>query len=105
MPSKTAKIKSSRIVPGTLVRVEKGCRAIDVDKGATARVTEVKPLGADYSHACEVRLTFLNGFKSGKNLCLYARHENRLGDAVVTLNDGNPTHKIQIVRIHTPKEA
>lgn len=84
------------ITVGSKVIIEKGCKAREITKGATAVVKTVEPLGADYSHACRVTLYFLNSFMSGKTVALYARHENRLGDALVTLNDGRPEHTVQI---------
>ena len=84
------------ITVGTKVKIEKGCKARDVSKGATAKVMLVEKMGADYSHTVKVSLFFLNTFLSGKTITFYARHENRLGDAIVNLNDGRPEHTIQI---------
>lgn len=81
---------------GSKVKIEKGCKARDVSKGASAKVMSVEKMGADYSHAVKVTLFFLNTFLSGKTLTFYARHENRLADPVVNLNDGNPLHTIQV---------
>lgn len=81
---------------GTKVKVEKGCKARGVSKGAVATVTAVQAMGSEYSHSVRVTLSFLNTFLSGKTLTFYARHENRLGDAIVNLNDGRPEHTIQV---------
>ena len=83
------------VTVNTRVRVLKGCKARDINKGTTWQVTEVKPLGAEYSHSVAVLLTRLNGF-GPKTITLYARHPNRLSDAVLNLNDGNPLHTVQI---------
>ncbi len=83
------------IAVGSRVQILKGCKARDLNKGTSWQVTEVRPLGADYSHSVAVRLSRLNGF--GPNtITLYARHPNRLADAVLNLNDGNPTHTVQV---------
>lgn len=88
----------SAIVAGSKVKIEKGCKALDIAKNVSAKVVEVKELGADHSHMVRVHIRFLNGFRSGKETFLYARHINRMGDTVINLNDGNPDHKVQIVR-------
>ena len=80
------------------VRIEKGCKAREIDKGTTAQVTKIEPMGADYGHSVRVVLTMLNGFKSGKSFAFYARHMNRLSDTFVRMNDGNPSHTIEIRR-------
>jgi hypothetical protein len=73
---------------GDRVVVEKGCRTLDISKGVTAIVTEVKLLGAEYSHFVQVNLKFVNGFKAGKTVVLNARHINRLSDLTTNLSDG-----------------
>jgi len=83
----------------TKVRIEKGCNALNISKGTSARVREVTPLGAEYSHSVKVVLFFLNGKLSGKTKTLYARHPNRLADASVNLNDGRPEHRVEITRV------
>ncbi len=90
--------QTTEIVAGSRVVIVKGCRARSVTKGATAVVKEVTPLGAEYSHTVKVVLWFQNSFLSGKTLAFYARHQNRLSDGLVNLNDGNPIHQIQIRR-------
>lgn len=87
------------ITAGTKVRIEKGCKAREVPKGLSATVESVTNLGADYGHSVRVVLKFRNGFIAGKTLVLYARHENRLSDALINLNDGNPLHKIVVKRV------
>ncbi len=83
---------------GDKVLIEKGCRDLGITKGATARVTAVVELGADYSHSVKVQLHFLNSFASGKYFGFYARHINRLSDDFINLNNGNPLNKIVIKR-------
>ena len=75
-----------------MVRVTKGCKARDIPKGTVARVTVVE-LGPKYSHQVQVTLRY-----STRVLSFYARHINRLNDPVVNLNDGDPTHTLQIVQ-------
>ncbi len=77
---------------GDTIIIAKGCRARGVSKGQLAKVELLTPLGKDYSHAIRVVLRFWDGRK----IAFYARHVNRLGDAVVALNDGNPLHRIDI---------
>jgi hypothetical protein len=79
------------------VRIVKGCRKLDIAANTTAQVVAITELGSEYGHSVCVKLRMLNGFKSGKVVSLYARHRNRLTDATVNLNSGNPLHKIQIV--------
>lgn len=86
------------ITAGTRVRIEKGCNAREVVKGTTALVKAVEALGAEYSHSVRVQLQFLNGFGAGRVISFYARHPNRLADAVISMNDGNPTHRIEVRR-------
>lgn len=83
---------------GTRVRIEKGCKARSLDKGTTAQVTAIEPMGADYGHCVRVQFTMLNGFKAGKSFSFYARHVNRLSDPIIRMNDGNPSHTIEIRR-------
>jgi hypothetical protein len=80
------------------VKIEKGCKARGIDKGCTAQVTSITPMGADYGHCVRVSFTVLNGFGAGKSYAFYARHINRLSDPVIRLNDGNPHHVIEIRR-------
>jgi hypothetical protein len=83
---------------GSRVRIEKGCAARQVTKGTTAVVRAVEALGAEYSHSVKVTLQFVNGFGAGRVISFYARHPNRLSDAVISMNDGNPTHRIEVRR-------
>jgi hypothetical protein len=80
------------------IRLEKGCKARGLDKGTTAQVTAIEPMGADYGHFVRIRFTMLNGFKAGKCFSFYARHVNRLSDPIIRMNDGNPSHTIEIRR-------
>ena len=89
---------SPALTVGMKVRIEKGCKARDIAKNVTAVVTVVHALGADYSHQVRVQIKTLNGFGAGKLINLYVRHQNRLTDAIVRMNDGNPLHVIEVSR-------
>jgi hypothetical protein len=84
---------------GTRVQLVKGCKARGLDKGITARVQSVTELGADYGHSVKVVLQPLNGFQTTRTFGFYARHINRLSDVIVRLNDGNPSHTIEVRRV------
>jgi len=84
---------------GTKVRIEKGCKALDVAKNTTATVVGVHQDGPDYGHTVTVVLQFRNGFLAGKKRGFTARHKNRLSDPLINLNDGNPLHRIQIRKV------
>lgn len=86
------------IVATTIVKIAKGCRALDLPKGVSATVVSVTAMGAEYSHAARVVLRLRNGFRAGQTVTLWVRHPNRLGDACVRLNNGDPTKHIEIVR-------
>ena len=77
------------------VRIVRGNEARRIPKNALARVEEVEEMGEQYSHAVKVGLRL----PDGRRVNFYARHINRLRDDVINLNDGNPLHKIQIVRV------
>jgi hypothetical protein len=96
----TAPDKSLSI--GSRVMIDKGCKALDIARGVTAVVTGVEPLGQDYSHSVRVTLKFLNGFRSGKSVVLYAQHVNRLSATTINLNNGNPLKKISVVQKDKP---
>lgn len=81
---------------GTKVQLVKGCNALEIVKGTTAKITEITPMGAEYSHSVRVTIKFLNGFKAGKTCVLWARHQNRLNDHVLRLNNGDPTKFVEI---------
>lgn len=83
---------------GTRIKFEKGCKARGIDKGCSAKVTAIEPMGPDYGHCVRVTFTMLNGFKGGKVFSFYARHMNRLSDVFVRMNDGNPSHTIEVKR-------
>lgn len=89
---------NSPIVSGARVRIEKGCNALGITKGATAVVKSAEPMGKEYGYSVRVVLYFLNSFMSGKTVVLWARHANRLNDAYVSLNNGDPTKKVEIRR-------
>ena len=78
------------------VRILKGCRARNVSIGA-ATVLSVQLQGAEYGHSVRVVMHMPNNV----NQVWYARHVNRLSDAVVNLNDGNPLHMIKVSTIRT----
>ena len=84
------------IKAGTQVKVVSGNRYLGLAKGAILTITEVIPLGADFSHQVKVRFTH-RGIKGS----LAARHINRLSDPVLNLNNGDPTRKIQVVYYRT----
>jgi hypothetical protein len=98
MSNAVNKTVASPITIGTRVRVEAGCKAREVAKNCSAVVVAVTEMGADYGHCVRVTLEMRNGFKAGQRVSFYARHINRLTDHVISLNDGNPSHKIQISR-------
>ncbi len=79
------------LTEGTRIRVIKGCNARSVSKNDTATVTHIENLGADYGHFVKVTLRFHTCTQSW-----YVRHQNRLSDIQVSLNDGNPLHKLVI---------
>lgn len=79
------------ITAGTNVKILKGCNARNVTKGTTWQVQEVQPMGAEYSHQARVRLS-----RHGVTVTFWARHPNRLKDATTRLNDGMPSHTIEI---------
>lgn len=83
---------------GSKVLIDKGCKALDIARGVTAVVTGVDPLGPDFSHSVRVTIKFLNGFRSGKSVVLYAQHMNRLSSPSINLNNGNPLKKISVVQ-------
>lgn len=84
------------ITSGSRVAIVKGCQALSLTKGTIAYVESAQPMGAEYSHMVRVVLRISTGAKHGKAYVLWARHENRLSDATVNLNTGNPLHKVQI---------
>ena len=85
---------SKVILTGDTVRVVKGCRARNISKGTRAKVTNIRELGPQYSHAVAVNLDL-----NGRMVTFYARHMNRLNDGITRLNDGNPLHVIEIQRV------
>lgn len=91
---------------GSKVRITKGCQAKKLAKGVTCRIQAIEPMGVEYRYSVKVVLKTLNGFGSGKAFSLFAHHQNRLSDQIVRLNDGNPSHviEIQLVSVHVPCE-
>jgi hypothetical protein len=90
--------KRPAIAAGTRVKIAKGCRALRLDKGVSALVLDVTAFGAEHAHAARLTLRLLNGFRSGELVTLWVRHPNRLADACVRLNKGNPLQFIELVR-------
>lgn len=86
----------SKIQIGDRVLVEKGCRTLGISKGVTAKVEDVKLLGAEYSHFVRVVLRVTNGLAAGKVFSLNARHENRLADEMVRLRGSRPELFIEV---------
>ena len=79
------------LTTNSMVRVVKGNVARDITKHSLWAVNSITNLGADYSHSVKVVLR-----RGNRVVSFYARHQNRLADTVVNLNDGNPLHKIQV---------
>jgi len=86
------------LIVGTRVVLTKGCKARGLDKGITAQIIEVRAMGAEYGHCVKVAIKPLNGFKTASTFAFFARHVNRLTDAIVRMNDGNPSHTIEVRR-------
>lgn len=91
--------KKEALAEGMRVRVWKGCSDLQITKGTILRVKHVEALGPDFSHQVRVVFTRASGFMVGDSLVLYARHPNRLSDATVHMNNGNPLKKIELIRI------
>lgn len=84
---------------GGRVVFDKGCAARGAHKGTHATITAIEELGADHSHAVRVQLKWHNRGDWGDSVVsFYARHVNRLVDPIVSMNDGDPTHKIKVCR-------
>ncbi len=81
---------SSKITVGSSVKILKGCKARDIAKGS-AKIYDMVELGKEYGYSVRVVLSY-----NGRLIAFYARHPNRLADAQVSLNDGNPLHNIKI---------
>ena len=85
------------ITTNAKVIVTKGCKALAVDKGVSAQIKAIEPLGAEYNYNVRVTFYFLNGFKGGKTVTYYARHPNRLADDFVRFNNGdNPSNYFEV---------
>ncbi len=84
---------TNAITTGSKVLVLAGCRARDITKGQGARVILVEPRE---DHAQKVVLEII---PTGRRVVFFARHANRLADAQVHLNDGDPTHRITVKKI------
>lgn len=89
---------NTAITIGSKIVVSKGCKALNITAHTSATVVAIQPMGAEWGYFVKVTFQFTNGFNAGKQRTLWARHMNRLGDITINLNDGNPLHKVQIVR-------
>lgn len=83
---------NSALTINTQVRILKGCENREIRKGQLAKVLEVKE-GERRS------ASVLFEFMSGRKVRFYVQHVNRLSDTEVSLNDGNPCHRIVVGRI------
>jgi hypothetical protein len=81
------------VMAGDVVTVFKGCAARRVTKGTTLRVVSVESLGAEFGHSVRV---VVENRALRTHQAWFARHINRLSDAVINLNDGNPFHTLKI---------
>lgn len=91
--SNVATPMNTPITAGMTVTIAKGCKARDVVKGHTAKVMEVREMGAEYSHMVKLILEY-----RGRTLVFWARHKNRLSDDCIRMHDGNPFHNIEVKR-------
>lgn len=73
------------------LRVQEGCKALQIPKGARLHVVSVTPYGAAFSHQVKLVIDYC-----GRLVTLWARHPNRLQDPTFNLNNGNPLHKIKV---------
>lgn len=87
------------IIPGTRLKIIKGCRARDLHKGITIQIESVQEMGAEYSHSVKVTFRPVDGYHAGALFVFWARHRNRLLDGIIRLNDGNPLNVIEIQRV------
>lgn len=79
------------ITENSIVIITKGSRSyrgLDIAKGVSATV-----LSVEVRERNEVRLVlkFRNGMHANKTVSVYVRHTNRLADAEVQGNSGDPT--------------
>jgi hypothetical protein len=86
---------------GSKVVVVKGCQARGISKGMHATVLEVIE---GERRSVKVRFFFPTAInpttrERGVTMSLYAQHINRLADAVVSLNDGNPLHNVRVSHV------
>jgi hypothetical protein len=81
------------LAAGSKVVITKGCRDRDVTKGHGAYVVSITEIEGG---AQRLALKFI---KTGRVVSFYARHANRLADAEVSMNDGNPLHRITVKKI------
>lgn len=98
MSNANATVEAAPLSVDMRVIVQKGCVARGVVKGVTAKVTKIEPMGAEFGHSAKVALCLMNGFNAGKTVVFFVRHVNRLGDVFVSMNDGDPTHRIEVRR-------
>lgn len=73
------------------VIIHKGCAARDVKKGTRAVIAEIIPRERG---SAQVRIAF----GANRIISFYVQHTNRLNDLFPAMNDGNPSHRIQLRR-------
>ena len=72
--------------------VTKGCKDLSIRKGDRAMIVN---LVEGERRETAVTFYFLNGWLSGKQKTLHARHANRLNDTVCRVHTGNPLQNIE----------
>lgn len=79
---------------GDYIVVDAGCKALNIHKHAVAVISEIKELGAEYSHTVRVKIKMAR--HGGQERSLVARHINRLSDE--TFNLANPWRSDQKIK-------
>lgn len=74
---------------GSKFVVVKGCEARNVRKGSRGQILDIRPVDSGVQKVVLCLPT-------AATISFYVRHQNRLADSVVNMNDGNPMHKIQV---------
>jgi len=69
--------------------VTKGCDDLGISKGQIAELFDVKPMGADFSHAAKVFLRI-----AGRTKVLWVAHHNRLNGEAFNLTSGSHTVRL-----------
>ena len=89
-----APYNSPALPVGLRLVVTHGCPTLGIVKGAKANVVKIEretcPNGG-----YRIQLWLL----SGRNVWLHCASSARFNGEVVSLNDGNPMHKVQFVRV------